>query len=334
MVIGYDARWSEAEWRLDGEPEQTVQLPIINPETGRTSRTFTQAGKFDGTVYGYGKRLLLEHKSTGDDIADPNSTYWRRLAIDSQVSKYMLQSWQLGEKLDGALYDVIRKPAIRPKKLSRAEGLAAIGGAYCGFDVDPETSDAVARGMERESPDLFALRVASETLAEPERYFQRRTIPRLDGDVLEYAAELWTIADEIRIARNSGRNFRNSAACLDYGRPCEYLGICSGYDSEESDNWTRADDVHAELDGIVGGGRNVLTNSRIKCFQTCRRRHYYRYELGLRRIAEDEPEALYLGSLLHEALASWWKALSKGEWNGAPSYGSAATEVAEPAAAR
>lgn len=306
LLVGYDARWSDAEWSLDGEPEQVVSLPIVNPETGRTSRTFTQSGKFDGVVAGYGKRLLLEHKTTGDDVADPNSTYWRRLAIDSQVSKYLLQAWQAGTKLDGALYDVIRKPAIRPKRLSKAD-LAEISakGTYCGFEVEHAEYEAVLRGQGDETSHLYALRVAREAMTEPERYFQRRIIPRLDADVAEYATELWAIADEIRLARLTGRHFRNSAACLEWGRACEYLPICSGYSDPDDGQWQRSASVHEELPGVIDG-RDVLTNSRIKCFQTCRRKHFHRYEEGLRRIQEDEAEALYLGTALHVALAAWW----------------------------
>lgn len=332
LLFGYDARWRDADWRLVGEAERTVRLPILNPESGRTSRTFTQAGKFDGIATGYGKTVLLEHKSTSEDIADPDAPYWRRLTIDSQVSKYMLQAWQNGQKLDGCLYDVVRKPAIRPKKLDKA-AIAEITtrGQYCGFDLADERVDAVLHGQLEESPELYACRLAAETIAEPQKYFARRSVPRLDSEVVEYAAELWQIADEIRLARVNDRHFRNSAACMDFGRPCEYLGICSGHDSTDSDRWRRAESVHDELDGI-GDGRDVLTNSRIKCFQTCRRKHFYRYELGLRRAQDDEPESLWLGTVLHAALAAWWTNL-EGEQHGDSSDGSAVSAVAEPAAA-
>lgn len=312
LMVGYDARWAGGGWSPVGELERVVRLPIVNPETGRTSRTFDQAGKFDGVVTGNGRTVLLEHKSTSDDIGDPDAPYWRRLAIDSQVSKYMLQSWQEGLKLDGCLYDVIRKPGIRPKALTKAQ-VAEIASAktYSGFGVPEEEAARVMAGEHEESPYLYFLRLAAETIAEPAKYFQRRMIPRLDSDVAEYAGELWAIADEIRLARINGRHYRNSEACMTWGRPCEYLGLCSGIDSPDSDKWTRAESVHEELPG-VGDGRDTLTNSRIKTFQTCRRKHFHRYEEGLRRSNEDEAEALYLGTALHEALAAWW-ALQKGE---------------------
>jgi hypothetical protein len=333
LMVGYDARWNGAEWALVGDAEHVVRLPIVNPETGRTSRTFDQAGKFDGIAAGYGKTVLLEHKSTSDDIADPDAPYWRRLAIDSQVSKYMLQSWQEGLKLDGCLYDVIRKPGIRPKRLTKAD-LAEISakGTYCGFQVEYGEYELVLRGQGDETPYLYFLRLSAETMAEPERYFQRRMVPRLDSEVAEYATELWQIADEIRMARINRRHFRNSEACIAYGRPCEFLGICSGHDTPDSDKWTRATEVHGELPGI-GDGRDTLTNSRIKTFQTCRRKHELRYEIGLRRVNEDEAEALYLGTALHEALAAWWTAHNEGETNDGPRNDSPASEAGEPVGA-
>jgi hypothetical protein len=340
LMVGYDARWGGADWVIEGETERVVELPVINPATARTSRTWRQASKLDGVVRGYGKRLLLEHKSTSDDIADPAAVYWRRLSIDSQVSKYLLHAWQAGEKLDGALYDVIRKPGIRPKNLTKAEvGEIVHLGTYCGAAVAPELRQHVNDALERmpkapyrEDAALYAIRLAAETLAEPNKYYQRRSVPRLDADIVEYAEELWTIADEIRLARNAGRHFRNSSACMDWNRPCEYLGLCAGEDTPESERWRRTPDVHDELPGIQDG-RDVLTNSRIKCFQLCRRKHYLRYEVGLRRVRDDDAEALFLGTVLHEALAAWWTQ-QKGEPDGAVTCaGSAVNAVAEPATA-
>jgi CRISPR/Cas system-associated exonuclease Cas4 (RecB family) len=70
-----------------------------------------------------------------------------------------------------------------------------------------------------------------------------------------------------------------------------------------------------ELPGIEGDGRNVLTNSRIRCFQTCRRKHFYEYELGVERQDEEEREALYFGNLWHAALEAWFLASQKGVLN-------------------
>ena len=88
-----------------------------------------------------------------------------------------------------------------------------------------------------------------------------------------------------------------------------YLGICSGYDSPDSGKWTKKQQVHSELPIIEGDGRGVLTNSRIGCFQLCRKKHYYQYELGIERLEEEDAESLYFGTLWHSAQAAWWDAI-------------------------
>lgn len=305
LMRGYDARWRGTDW-TGLTSEELFQLPIINPETGAASRTFTHSGKYDGLIQKNGKDWLLECKTTSEEIEDPNVTYWRRLVIDSQVSGYVLSNWQNGRKVEGTLYDVIRKPSIRPKKIPKAEAAHIVAnGVYHGFQVSHEIRMAVSGGQESECPHLFEARLSHECISDPLRYFQRRPIPRLDSDVLEYAGELWDVAQTIMDARRTNRHYRNSGACVQFNAPCEYLSICSGFDSVDSDKWRKADCVHDELE-IDGDGRSVLTNSRIKCFQTCRRKHYLRYELGIRRVDAEERESLVFGALLHQGLAAWW----------------------------
>lgn len=338
LMVGYDARWGDQEWTAIAV-EQVVVLPIVNPETERTSRTWRQAGKFDGIVTGYGHTALLEHKTASEEIADPAAPYWRRLTIDSQLSQYVLQAWQSGVRLDSTLYDVIRKPSIRPKLIAKAERKQVVAtGLYCGQEVPAESLQRLADGAEQEDLVLYGLRLASEAVADPLRYFQRRRVPRLDSELVEYAGELWEIGKEIQRAQLHGLHFRNPASCMQYGTPCEYLGICSGVEEPEGEKWERHDCLHEELDESVGDGHDVLTHSRIKCFQTCRRKHYFRYVEGLRRRDDDEREALYFGRVLHLALEAWWKAQStaatpqaEGEQHAERGTGCAVTEAAQHA---
>src|SRR5690606_31271936 len=97
-----------------------------------------------------------------------------------------------------------------------------------------------------------------------------------------------------------------SAACMQYGRPCEFLGLCSGSDDPDSDRWRKKPTIHAEL-GETAGNLDVLTNSRLRTFQTCRRKHYYQYELAIERSLDEQIEALFFGSLWHEALDVFWQ---------------------------
>ena len=217
-------------------------------------------------------------------------------------------------KVERVVWDVVRKPGIRPRKLQKKE-LAEITslGSYHGYDVANETLLPVRDGMAEENAELYEIRVAEETIDNPDRYFARRSVTRLGDEIGEYATELWQAAHTIRDARRHGHWFRNAGACMSYGTACEYLGICSGSDTPDSDKWTRRANVHPELDlETKAEGRDLLTNSRIRCFQSCRRKHYYRYEMGLCRADEEDREALYFGSLFHGMLDAWWNAFSGG----------------------
>mgnify|MGYP007001753624 CR=1 FL=1 len=53
--------------------------------------------------------------TTSEDIGR-GTDYWRRLRMDGQVSIYYAGSAALGYPADLCLYDVLRKPSLRPKK--------------------------------------------------------------------------------------------------------------------------------------------------------------------------------------------------------------------------
>lgn len=353
LMVGYDARWhpepGEERW-VPIELERETVLPLVNPGTGRTSRTWRHGGKRDGIIQGFGQTVLLEHKTTSSNIKDPNDSYWRRLMIDSQVSHYSLEAWQEGRKLDGTLYDVVKKPGIRPKKLSkRAIKEIVMEGTYEGVDLEEalgedEADELRARisasEITRETPDLYALRLAVDTIDRPDYYFQRRRVPRMDEDLMEYAEELWEVGEAIRKIRVVDRNnpdrnpwYRNPDACFTYGRPCTFLPLCAGYDTTKSDRWRERDQVHPELEELEGDGRDLLTNSRIRTFQTCKRKHFLKYELGISRADEDEGEALYIGTLWHLAQEAWWAEQTTGEAYGQRSEGSGVATEATPTTA-
>ncbi len=183
--------------------------------------------------------------------------------------------------------------------------------SYFGFDVPEDIQNRLISTVKpRECPELYAMRLASECIEQPDKYFQRRVIPRLDCDIAEYAGELWEVGQSIISARARDAHYRNSGACMEYGTPCRFLGICSGNDSPESDKWTMTTKVHDELpDSFIGS--DALTNSRVRTFQSCRRKHYYQYERGIRRIDDEGREALVLGSLLHGGLEAWFNFFKK-----------------------
>jgi hypothetical protein len=311
LLHGYDARWRESAY-VPVNVERLVTSIFVNPETRASSRTFSLAGKIDVLASHHGRTVLVDHKTTSQEIADPASPFWRQLTVEGQVNHYLLLLWLNGEKCDEAMWDVMRKPAISPKAITKTDCKAILAsqrdGKYPYFDRWV-TIEKPATWDQRETLEMYEARLAHDcTFERPDWYFQRRTIPRLDAEIIEYAHELWNHGQEIIHTRATKRHDRNSGACMLYGAPCKFLGICSGHDRPDSANWQPKATVHGELPELDSGngGRDILTNSRIRCFQTCRRKHFYQYELGIERIDEEEREALLFGHIWHRALEAWW----------------------------
>ena len=312
LLVGYHYRWISSGWTTIFK-EEVFHLPIVNPATGRSSRTHTQAGVYDGIIEREGKRFLLEQKTSSEDISDPNSAFWRRTVFDSQVSMYVSSVVQQGSVLDGTVYDAVRKPSIRPKSvpvgrkngdLSGTQLEILEKGTYYGVPASEESIEACRNGTLAETPALYYCRLARDTLAQPDKYYQRRIIPRLREDLIDFAHELWDVSHDIRETSKNGRHYRNSGACMPFGTPCEYISICAGESDPDGDQWKQRKHVHTELGD--GFGASVLTNSRIKTYQTCRRKHYFRYLRAIEKVDGETKEALYFGSMWHVAQEHWW----------------------------
>jgi hypothetical protein len=243
MLCGY-------AWRYPCDPvleyvavELAFDLPIINPETGRPTPLFRSAGKIDGIAkLPDGRLAIVEHKTVGDSI-EPGADYWRRLLMDAQISRYFLASRDLGYDVTTTIYDVTRKPAIRPKAVTKAErALHTSKGHYHGAKLTEACP-------ERETPEMFAGRLLDDMQTRPEFYFARNEIPRLEADLDEFKWEQWSIAQQIHQADLHGRFYRNTAACIGFGR-CTYFDHCRGLLDTNNDipaGFRRADDPHPEL---------------------------------------------------------------------------------------
>lgn len=274
MFRAYCEHWAAEHERIDViESERTYTSPLFRIGTADVHPTFGIAGKIDKLITIDGRKILVDHKTTSMDLA-PDATYWRQIQIDSQHHHYELLLLAAGTRLDGIMYDVTRKPLIRQRTKRQPETL-----------------------------EEYSERVRTTMLADTDRYFARRYINRTTTDLHDYARELSQLGDDIQRCRDDEAHYRNPGACMMYGSPCGYLGICSGVDVPESDNW-QTKEVHSEID--VEDPQNVLTNSRIRCWQTCRRKHFYRYELAIERIDAEERTALTLGTMWHELLDEFW----------------------------
>src|SRR5262249_19616170 len=141
----------------------------------------------------------------------------------------------------------------------------------------------------RETSEMFEARLIQDTLERPDWYFGRQLVTRLDQELLTYAEELWRTAKDMHAAETLGDDRRNDKACFAYHRPCEYLDLCAGHD-RPGPHWRQLPTLHPELEDPTCGP-TTLTHSRISSFVTCRRKHFYRYRLGITRWDTPEPLA-------------------------------------------
>lgn len=313
LLRGYAKRYDADRFHVI-ELEQIATADLWNPDTKAKSRSFRMAGKKDVLIEEGGNHWLMDHKTCSEDIVDPDAPYWRQLVVEGQHHHYALIEHCNGRRVDGAIWDVTRKPGISPKQIVKAdlENLKRYG-TYFG-DTIPEPEIAALGGDKPvETPALYEARLFHDcTELKPDWYFQRRRIARRDDGLLEYAGELWQHSQDLLWTRRQGCWPRNSGACMNYGRPCQFLGICSGYDEATSENWRLKEWVHPELPQAEGDGRELLTNSRIRCFQTCRRKHFYQFEMGIERVREEDIETLYFGNVWHAALEVLFEKFLKG----------------------
>lgn len=312
LLIGYNARWKTQPYQVVSI-EETITSDLFNPQTGKTSRTYCLAGKRDNLLRNeLNELVLMDHKTTSAAIENPSEPYWSQLQIEAQPTVYMLLEHLNGRRVDYAIWDVVRKPGIAPRQIPKDQQEAIKRhGDYFGFKCE---------SVNAETLEMYTARLAHDcSIVRPQWYFQRRQVTRIDKEIIEKAEETWDLGKAMSEERLRGKHRRNSDACMNWNRPCQFLGICSGYDTPDSDKWRKKDWVHVELDPMEteDRGKEYLTVSRMKAFESCKRKHFYSYELGIERAHnEEEAESLRFGSLWHIALEAWFTEKKREQENG------------------
>lgn len=217
------------EWRWSGERYKALATELVFEFRPSTRSRFKVAGKIDGIIeLADGRVAVIEYKTTSEDIT-PGSDYWHRLNIDRQVSTYLLAAQSLGHPASTVLYDVIRKPGIRPRLLKRSGG--------------PDGA--------RESMTEYAERMMAGFGEKPAYYFGRAEIPRLESD-LEAARREWSDFSALLKWHAKGDRWpRNSDACVTKFGACPYFRPCAGGHNLETDGvpdgYLVVPEAHAEL---------------------------------------------------------------------------------------
>jgi hypothetical protein len=245
LLQGYDVRWRDANLEVLGI-EAEFRAPLVNPDTGAASRTFQLGGKMDVIIRDLDDGLVYktEHKTSGEDIT-PGSTYWLKLKMNPQISTYYVGARAMGYDVAGCLYDVIGKPKIIPLKATPEESRKY------------NKKDGKLNGNQREfdeTPEEFRERFVSVIAENPDRYYVRGTVVRLENEERDAAFDMWSVAREIREAELAQRYPRNPDGCERYHRLCPYWAVCTGEASlDDESRFLKVEHVHQELTAEQAG---------------------------------------------------------------------------------
>lgn len=237
IACGYAWRWQDSGIEYLAA-EQSFELPLINLETGKATPIWNIAGKIDGIIKLHDGRLaVLETKLLGDDIG-PDSFLWRRMRRDHQVSIYVNAARRLGYPVDAVLYNVARKPTIKPTSVPELDDqkqkivLDERGERVYNNNGSPKQTASTEFGWVVQSRPMTAEewgdKLNEDIAVRPEFYFHRQEIARMDDDLIECDRELWDIQRDIRNAQKENRWFRtvNRNTC----EFCAYDAICDRKD--------------------------------------------------------------------------------------------------------
>jgi len=239
-LVGYKWWYNDAGYNVE-HLEQQFNLPLLSPETGHPLRA-DMVGKID-RVFSIGdRRYIHEYKSTSASL-EPDSLYWGHLRLDTQTRLYAYAAERIGLGSCGLLYDVWRKPAIRPKKLTQGDSKKFVAdGLYCGetFSVTGTGGLGIVvngRGAEvepgakegtfaiRETPQMFGARLLEEITTNPEKYFARKEVDRSEADIKSFEHELYAIYKTISHMRKTGHWYPGETSCEDRGK-CDFISSC------------------------------------------------------------------------------------------------------------
>lgn len=150
------------------------------------------AGTVDAEGWDAGKLIVVEHKTTTADIS-PGSSYWSEVVTCSVQHSLYLEAYK-GATI---LHDVIRKPALRKLRAGKPN---------------------------EETDEELVARCLAAMAEEPEKYFARAMIVRLDSEREAFARDV-RLVDELR---RREEHPRNASSCFSFGRRCGYWDTCWG----------------------------------------------------------------------------------------------------------
>lgn len=191
--------------------------PLINPLTGKRSRTFNLSGAYDGVYKLDDGRLMVYFViSTSESVRESSRILAQ--SIQPQLSMAMIPDL---EKMAGVCVDIVKKPVIQFRRASAKK-------------ID----------MEREPLDDYEERAYEAYLKRPDHFFRRIKIPIIPENIREAGRVAWRVAQDIRDSDKHGYLACRGVNCKNHKGWCDYQNLC-WYASHE--NYKHGQFAHEEL---------------------------------------------------------------------------------------
>lgn len=204
--------------------EMVFHSAIVNPETGRPSKIFEAAGVFDKIVEYDGKLWLMEHKTT----SKLDQGYLDKIWMDFQIHYYCNEARKAGYEVEGAIYDILLKPASRlDRKIGETdqEFEARKAGMKCPDRAKQQTGETIEEYLQRLA-DWYKERRERKELT-----FYRHVQYMDKYKVRDIELLVWEMCQTYLDCRKRDNWFPNTSQCFFYNMPCPYWPICSSNDN-------------------------------------------------------------------------------------------------------
>jgi hypothetical protein len=301
--------------------EKSLSLPIVNPTTGGTSRTFRYGAKVD-LVDG---DTLVDWKIVGS-VAD----FIAQQEVSFQAELYAQALAHVGVKINKIQYRLITRPSIRFTEGKTTYRIKKKG-----------RKTAVMSSMQRDKVrakfdqlngykgDIYTMVQDKTGDGDLQTYVGRcdKWIAAQDHGVYEHEYHitdvklrgskhfLWNNTKRVLDNRQNRRWLPNCKACFHWGSKCEYHELCAtalnGGDVQWviDESYERLPGPHQELGDDVD--KNTLTHTGMSTLNLCESMYFWRYERALRRRGFADNEAMTVGSAAHAGLEMLGKGSTK-----------------------
>lgn len=196
--------------------------PIINPKTGRWSRTFNLASRFDGFYrLEDGRWMLYELRSTSESLKEAGQVLAHSIQPHLHLS-------MVPETVDlaGICVDIVKKP-VAPFKRAKPRG-------------KKNAEEVMVEPLQDYEERCYRAYVGN-----PGRFFRRIMLPVDPNRIREAQAATWRIAQDIRDSGRHGYLACRGTNCKNNRGWCDYRAICW---YRHTENYVHCEFAHEELE--------------------------------------------------------------------------------------